>query len=105
MTETTTKKSGFKESMQKAGQKTKDFAKKKTEQAKSYGKKYKSDVRTAYNVGYARGWDDAYLIPKRFLTKLAASIGYRKGVKCRLKSDKYVKQYNKQNKSNSNKEN
>ncbi len=106
MATTTTKpKSGFKDSMQKAGQKTKDFAKKKTEQVKTYGKNYKSDVRKAYDVGYSRGWDDAYDIPQRFLCKLAAGIGYRKGIKNRYKSDKYIKQYNKQGKQKINKEN
>ncbi len=92
-TTTTTKKSGFKDSVNKGYQKTKDYAKKKTEQVKGYGRKYKSDIRDAYDIGYARGWDDAYDIPKRFGAKTAAAYGYRKGIKCRHKSDKYTKQY------------
>ena len=27
---------------------------------------YKQDMKTAYNVGYSKGWEDAYEIPKRF---------------------------------------
>ena len=37
-------------------------------------------------------------VPNRFLSKFVAGLGYRKGVKNRIKSDKYIKQYNKQNK-------
>ena len=42
----------FKDTVGKGYQKTKD-----------YGRKYKSDVREAYDIGYARGWDDAYDVP------------------------------------------
>ena len=100
MAQTAEKKSGFKDSMKKAGQKTKDYAKRKTEQVKTYGKNYKSDVRKAYDVGYSRGWDDAYDIPKRFGAKIAAAYGYKKGIRNRRRSDKYTNQYSRGNKNN-----
>ena len=62
----------------------------------NYSKTYMGDLRRSYDVGYSRGWNDAYDIPDRFGAKLAAGIGYRKGVKNHKKSDKYIKQYNKQ---------
>ena len=78
-------KKGFKQSMKDAGNKV-----------KTYSKNYWGDLRRSYDVGYSRGWDDAYDIPDRFGAKFASGIGYRKGVKNRKKSDKYIKQYNKQ---------
>ena len=86
----------FKESVHETGVKAKAYAKKQGEKVKTYGKKYGADLRTAYDIGYKRGWDDAYDIPDRFGAKFASGIGYRKGVKNRKKSDKYIKQYNKQ---------
>ena len=83
----------FKESVQETGAKAKAYAKKQGEKVKTYGKKYGADLRTAYDVGYKRGWDDAYDIPKRVGAKTAAAYGYQKGVKNRVKSDKYIKQY------------
>lgn len=83
----------FKESMQETGGKVKAYGKKKYEQAKTSAKKYGSDIRTAYDIGYKRGWDDAYDIPKRVGAKTAAAYGYKKGAKQRVKSDKYIKQY------------
>ena len=56
---------------------------------------YKTDLRTAYDIGYAKGWDYAYDVPKRFGAKIAASMGFCKGVKNRYRSDKYIKKYNK----------
>ena len=84
----------FKESMQETGSKVKAYGKKKYEQAKTSAKKYGSDLRTAYDVGYKRGWDDAYDIPKRVGAKTAAAYGYKKGIKNRIKTDKYTNQYN-----------
>jgi hypothetical protein len=83
----------FKESMQETGGKVKAYGKKKYEQAKTSAKKYGSDIRTAYDIGYKRGWDDAYDIPKRVGARTAAAYGYKKGSKQRVKSDKYIKQY------------
>ena len=83
----------FMESMQETGGKVKAYGKKKYEQAKTSAKKYGSDIRTAYDIGYKRGWDDAYDIPKRVGAKTAAAYGYKKGAKQRVKSDKYIKQY------------
>ena len=87
--EATAKKSGFKESVKNTGQKV-----------KTYGKNYKSDIVKAYDIGYARGWDDAYNVPKRFGTKIAASYGYKKGIRDRRRADKYTKQYSKIGKQN-----
>ena len=84
----------FKESMQETGGKVKAYGKKKYEQAKTSAKKYGSDIRTAYDVGYKRGWDDAYDIPKRVGAKTAAAYGYKMCIKCRIKTDKYTNQYN-----------
>ena len=94
MATATKQKKTFKESMQETGGKVKAYGQKKFEQVKTYGKKYGSDIRTAYDIGYKRGWDDAYDIPKRIGSKTAASLGYRKGVTNRKRSDKYVAQYN-----------
>lgn len=59
---------------------------------------YKQEIKTAYNVGYAKGWDNAYEIPKCFLAHSAAAMGYKKGIRNRKRSDKYLKQYNKYSK-------
>lgn len=56
---------------------------------------YKSDILTAYGIGYAKGWDDSYAIPNRFGATTAAAFGYKKGIKNHKKSDKYTNQYNK----------
>ena len=92
MTKTKQKKT-FKESMQETGGKVKAYGQKKYEQAKTSVKKYGSDIRTAYDIGYKRGWDDCYDIPNRVGARTAAAYGYRKGAKNRRKSDKYIKQY------------
>ena len=84
----------FKQSVKETGGKVKDYGKKKYEQAKTSAKKYGSDIRTAYDIGYAKGWDDAYTVPKRFGAKTAAAYGYKKGLTQRRKRDKYNEQYN-----------
>ena len=48
----------FKESMQETGSKVKAYGQKKYEQAKDSAKRYGADIRTAYDIGYKRGWDD-----------------------------------------------
>lgn len=100
MSNTTTKKTGFKDSVKNAGTKVKNYANQKYQSAKAYGKRYKDDIRTAYDIGYSKGWDDAYDIPKRFGSKTAAAYGYKKGIKQRHKTDKYTKQYNRRSKQN-----
>lgn len=91
--EATKQKKTFKESMKETGGKVKAYGQKKYEQAKTSAKKYGSDIRTAYDIGYKRGWDDCYEIPNRVGARTAAAYGYRKGAKNRRKSDKYTKQY------------
>ena len=93
MATATKQKKTFKESMQETGGKVKAYGQKKVEQVENYGKKYGSDIRTAYDIGYKRGWDDCYDIPNRVGARTAAAYGYRKGAKNRRKSDKYIKQY------------
>ena len=83
----------FKESMKNTGNKAKAYAKKQTDKVKQYGKNYKSDLQKAYEMGYAKGWDDSYDIPNRVGAKTAAAYGYKKGIVNRRKSDKYVGQY------------
>ncbi len=56
-------------------------------------KRYGTDIRNAYDIGYAKGWEDAYVIPKRVGAKTAAAYGYKKGLRNRRRTDKYVKQY------------
>lgn len=97
--ETTKQKKTFKESMKETGGKVKAYGQKKYEQAKTSAKKYGSDVRTAYDIGYARGWDDANDIPKRAFAKTAAAYGYKKGITNRRKSDKYTKEYGRRGKN------
>lgn len=91
--EATKQKKTFKESMKETGGKVKAYGQKKYEQAKTSAKKYGSDIRTAYDVGYARGWEDSYDIPNRFGARTAAAYGYKKGARNRQRSDKYTKQY------------
>ena len=84
------KQSDFKTKMKKAGAKTKAFVGKKAEQVKAYRKQVKHDRDTAYDVGFKRGWDEAYNIPKRYSARSAAAQGFKKGVLNRYRSDKYA---------------
>ena len=94
-TKTTTPKpeSGFKRTVKKAGAKTKAFVGKKTAQVKAYQKQLKSDKNSAFDVGFKRGWDEAYNIPKRYSARWAAAQGFKKGVVNRYRSDKYAKHH------------
>ena len=91
--ETVKEKKSFKESVKATGGKVKAYAKKQADKVKRYGKNYKSDLQKAYEIGYGKGWEDSYDIPNRLGAKTAAMVGYKKGVKNRRKSDKYVAQY------------
>ena len=81
------------EAVKVVNNKGKSYAKKQTDKVKASAKRYGSDIRTAYDIGYAKGWDDAYTVPKRVGAKTAAAYGYKKGLTNRRKSDKYTKQY------------
>lgn len=70
-----------------------NYAKKQTDKAKNYKNSYKSDLRKAYEIGYAKGWEDTYDVPKRVGAKTWATYGYKKGLTNRRKADKYTKQY------------
>ena len=54
----------------------------------------KADLMDANDIGFAKGWDDAYLIPKRMGARSKAAEGYKKGIKSRMIVDKYMAQYN-----------
>lgn len=56
-------------------------------------KRYGSDIRNAYDIGYAKGWEDAYVIPKQIGAKTVAAYGYKKGLRNRKRADKYTNQY------------
>ncbi len=71
----------------------------RTKQRSRVGGKYGADVRAAYDMGYAKGWDDAYDIPKRPGSQTAAALGYKKGMRNRHRTDKYMKQYQRQGKN------
>ena len=92
--ENVTQKRNFKDTVRETGSKAKAYAKKQGEKVKNYGKKYASDIRDAYDTGFARGWVESYDIPNRVGAKTAAAYGYKKGLSQRRKSDKYIKQYN-----------
>lgn len=87
-------KRSFKETVKDTGSKAKVYAKKQGEKVKNYGKKYASDIRDAYDIGFARGWVESYDIPNRVGAKTAAAYGYKKGLSKRRKTDKYLNQYN-----------
>ena len=90
-TKTTPKpESGFKRTVKKAGAKTKAFVGKKTAQVKEYRKQYKSDADYAFDMGFKRGRDAAYVIPRRASARSAAARGFKKGVTNRYRSDKYA---------------
>ena len=89
-TKTNKPESGFKRTVKKAGAKTKAFVGKKTAQVKAYQKQLKSDKNSAFDVGFKRGWDEAYNIPKRYSARWAAAQGFKKGVVNRYRSDKYA---------------
>ena len=82
--------SGFGRTVKKAGAKTKAFVGKKSAQAKEYRRQVKSDQDIAFDVGFKRGWDEAYNIPKRYSARSAAARGFKKGVINRYRSDKYA---------------
>ena len=90
-TKTNKPESGFKRTVKKAGAKTNAFVGKKTAQVKAYQKQLKSDKNSAFDVGFKRGWDEAYNIPKRYSSRWAAAQGFKKGVVNRYRSDKYAK--------------
>ena len=95
MTTTNTKqKKTFKESVKETGKKAKSYAKKQTDKVKNSAKRYGTDIRTAYDIGYTQGWNAADVIPKRFGANTAAAYGYKKGIRNRRRSDKYNNQYN-----------
>ena len=55
----------------------------------------KDDMREAYDIGYARGWEDAYTLPKRIGARTVAAKAYKEGVRNHQRSDKYVGKYKK----------
>ena len=93
-----TKKTGsFKETAKKKADQAKEYVSKKYDSAKSYARNYADDISKAYEIGYKKGWGDAYDIPKRFGARTTAAFGYHRGVAQRHKADKYVEKYKKWN--------
>ena len=84
----------FKETMKDTGSKAKAYAKKQTEKVKKRAKRYGADLRTAYDIGYTQGWNAAEILPNRLGTRTSAAMGYKKGVRNCLRTNKYQKQYN-----------
>ena len=89
------KKRGIKSSVRDTASKVKSYASKKVEAVKNYGRKYKADSVTAYDIGYASGWADANRIPARVGSETLAAFGYKKGIRNSRRTDTYSKQYNK----------
>ena len=55
----------------------------------------KAALDKAYTIGYSKGWNDAYNIPRATGSRVAAAIGYDRGVRNHRRSDTYVKRFNK----------
>lgn len=90
---TTKKQWVLKDSVKQTGRRAKDYATQKARKVQAYGRQYGSDVNSAFNQGYRRGWEDAYSFPKRFGSRAAASFGYGRGIRDRQRTDKYNKRY------------
>ena len=69
---------------------TRTYNRKKNSSRAARRRTYKEDIQRAYDVGYSKGWDDAYSIPKRVGAVTVASYGFRKGARNRRRSDRYV---------------
>ena len=89
----TKKKTGLKAAVKKTGSKVKNYAGKKVDSVKRYTREYKGDLQRAYANGYRMGWDEAISVPDRVGAKAAAARGFKKGIKNRKKSDKYIGRY------------
>ena len=82
--------SGFKRTVKKAGAKTKAFVDKKAAQAKEHRRQYENDIDAAYDIGFQKGWNEAYSIPKRSGARASAAKGFKKGIANRYRADKYA---------------
>ena len=80
----------FKRTVKKAGAQTKAFVDKKVAQAKEHRRQYENDIDAAYDIGFQKGWNEAYNIPKRSGARAAASKGFKKGIVNRYRADKYA---------------
>ena len=69
---------------------TRTYNRKKNSSRSARRRTYKEDIQRAYDVGYFKGWDDAYSIPKRVGAVTVAACGFRKGARNRRRSDAYV---------------
>lgn len=61
--------------------------------------KYKADMVDAFDIGYASGWDTSYDVPNCLFGKLAATYGFKKGLRDRRRADTYIKRYKKKGKN------
>ena len=62
---------------------------------KKVRRRSKDDMREAYDIGFARGWEDTYELPKRAGAKKVASKAYKEGARNHQRSDKYISKYKK----------
>ena len=59
----------------------------------------KADMVDAFDIGYASGWDTSYDVPNCLFGKLAATYGFKKGLRDRRRADTYIKRYKKKGKN------
>ena len=87
-----------KNSIRSGWNKTVNYSNRKIQTAKTYARKYKTDIDSAYAYGYTRGWNDAYSYPSRFGSNAVATFGFYRGSSNRRRVDKYNYRYNKYSK-------
>lgn len=69
---------------------------KKKGKVRTYIKGYKTEITVAHAFGYALGWEYAFNIPNRFMSKTAAAHGFKKGIRDNYRNAKYHETYKKQ---------
>ena len=68
---------------------------KSKKQKSAHPKGMRAALDKAYGIGYSKGWNDAYNIPRTTGSRVAAAIGYDRGVRNHRRSDVYIKRFNK----------
>ena len=71
------------------------MSKNKKRKNTSQPKSIKAALDKAYSIGYSKGWNDAYNVPRHVGARAAAAFGYDRGVRNRRRSDTYAKRFNK----------
>ena len=88
-------KTSIKQKARNVATKTKNYVADKTRKVKKSAVDYGSKLKTAYDVGYVRGYEDAYSLTNASFSHTAGAIGYKTGARDRKRVDKYVGKYNK----------